>query len=285
MFCYPVVRPALRLPRLDPCWSTTTTSPSRRDGDAFAADLTDGWVVGGGVNGGYLLAVIGHALAQVAPASRTRSRSAPTTCRPRRPARRRCTRASCATGGSVATLAADLRQDDADRITVLATYGDLARLPDDVRTTAAPPDLPPLEECVSNSDAPEEVRRMAPLMERFEMRFDPRHVGWAVGQPSGNGELQAWFRLADEREPDPISLLTVVDALPPVTFELGMMGWAPTLELTAHVRARPAPGWLRVRHATRNIAGGMFEEDCEVWDSADRLVAQSRQLARLPRSR
>ncbi len=51
-----------------------------------------------------------------------------------------------------------------------------------------------------------------------------------------------------------------------------------------HVRAAPAPGWLRVRHATRNVAGGMLEEDAEVWDSAGRLVAQSRQLARLPRS-
>ena len=50
-----------------------------------------------------------------------------------------------------------------------------------------------------------------------------------------------------------------------------------------HVRARPAPGWLRLRHATRNMAGGMFEEDFEVWDSADRLVAQSRQLARTAR--
>jgi len=50
-----------------------------------------------------------------------------------------------------------------------------------------------------------------------------------------------------------------------------------------HVRARPAPGWLKVRHETRNLAGGMFEEDCEVWDSAGRLVAQSRQLARQPR--
>ena len=67
--------------------------------------------------------------------------------------------------------------------------------------------------------------------------------------------------------------------LPPVTFDLGMPGWAPTLELTAHVRAHPAPGWLKVRHATRNMAGGMFEEDCEIWDSAGRLVAQSRQLA------
>jgi hypothetical protein len=75
----------------------------------------------------------------------------------------------------------------------------------------------------------------------------------------------------------------VVDGLPPVTFDLGLFGWAPTLELSVHVRARPAPGWLRVRHETRNLAGGMFEEDCQVWDAADRLVAQSRQLAHLPR--
>jgi hypothetical protein len=75
----------------------------------------------------------------------------------------------------------------------------------------------------------------------------------------------------------------VCDALPPVTFDLGLFGWAPTIELTVHVRAVPAPGWLQVRHATRNLAGGLFEEDCEVWDEAGRLVAQSRQLARTPR--
>jgi len=40
---------------------------------------------------------------------------------------------------------------------------------------------------------------------------------------------------------------------------------------------------LIVRHATRNISGGQFEEDCEVWDATGRLVAQSRQLALLPR--
>jgi hypothetical protein len=64
---------------------------------------------------------------------------------------------------------------------------------------------------------------------------------------------------------------------------MGLEGWAPTLELTAHVRAKPAPGWLRVRVSTRNFAGGLLEEDAEVWDSRGRLVAQSRQLARAPK--
>ncbi len=186
-------------------------------------------------------------------------------------------------GGSVATVAADLVQDGQPRITALATYGDLGTLPDDVGTTAVEPVLPPPDECVPNTMAPQEVLDSAPLLGRFDMRFDPACVGWAVGEPSGNGMIQTWFRLADGREPDPIELLLAVDAMPPVTFDLGRMGWAPTLELTAHVRARPAPGWLKLRHATRNMAGGMFEEDCEVWDSAGRLVAQGRQLARQPR--
>ena len=71
--------------------------------------------------------------------------------------------------------------------------------------------------------------------------------------------------------------------LPPVTFGLELPGWAPTLELTCHIRHKPAPGWLKVTHFSRNLSGGMFEEDCEVWDSAGRLVAQSRQLALVPR--
>ena len=76
-----------------------------------------------------------------------------------------------------------------------------------------------------------------------------------------------------------MELLTVVDAFPPVALDYGITGWAPTLELTAHVRAVPAPGWLQVELTSRNVAGGLMEEDCRVWDSTGRLVAQSRQLA------
>ena len=177
------------------------------------------------------------------------------------------------------------------RISALATYGDLDAAHDATTDAAAAalhlalpvPDLPPREECVLSSDAPEEIKKMAPLLDRFGTRLDPATAMWAVGKPSRKGVIQGWFELADHRPLDPIALLLVVDALPPVTFDLGMPGWAPTLELTAHVRAKPAPGWAAVRHYTRTVAGGMFEEDCEVWDSTGRLVAQSRQLALQPR--
>lgn len=254
--------------------------------DVFSAQLDAGWTVGGGVNGGYLLAVVGNAVRAGladAPAPRpdpvafsahfvSASRPGAAVVRTR----------LIRSGGTTTTVAAELVQGDQVRLAALATYGDLGEASDDVARTAQPPQLPPVEQCVPAGAAPPEVRAMAPLLERLDLRLDPGSVGWAVGQPSGRGLLQGWFRLPD-REPDTLSLLTVVDALPPVTFDLGRPGWAPTIELSAHVRAVPSPGWLRVRHLTTNVAGGLFEEDCDVWDSAGRLVAQSRQLARLPR--
>ena len=133
-------------------------------------------------------------------------------------------------------------------------------------------------------DAPPTSLQRAAFLDRLDLRLDPACAGFAIGRPSGRGVIQGWLKLADSRHPDPVMLLLAADALPPATFDLGLYGWAPTLELTVHVRASPAPGWLRIRHATRNFAGGLFEEDAEVWDSAGRLVAQSRQLARAPRA-
>lgn len=246
-------------------------------------ELDGGWSVGGALNGGYLMMVVGQVVRDLLPAHPDPVAVSTYFLSAARPGPATVTTRVVRAGGSTTTVAVDLCQDDQVRLTLLATYADLSLLPDDVRTTAAPFDIPPVEECVSGALAPPEVRAMAPLMDRFEMRFDPRHVGWAVGEPSGVGELAAWFRLPEQPHADALTLLLAVDALPPVTFELGMPGWAPTMELTVHLRARPAPGWLRVRHRTSNMAGGMFEEDCEVWDSAGRLVAQSRQLARAPR--
>ncbi|MDN0199575.1 thioesterase family protein [Streptomyces sp. S.PNR 29] len=261
------------------------TAVTLREPGVYEADLSAGWTVFGAVNGGYLLAVLGRALADALPHPDpftvsahylTASRPGPAVVRTD----------VVRTGRTLSTGQASLFQYDeqgreVERIRVLASYGDLDTLPADVRTTAEPPAIPPMEQCFGPEDAPAPTSGGEPIADRLMLRLDPSTLGWALGKPSGRGEMRSWFGLADGRDADPFSLLLAVDALPPTAFELGLTGWVPTVELTVHIRCRPAPGPVRVSIATRNLAGGFLEEDAEVWDSAGRLVAQSRQLARV----
>jgi hypothetical protein len=256
-----------------------------REPGVYDIDLSAGWTIINAVNGGYLLAVLGRALADALPHSDpftisahylTASQPGPAVVRTD----------VVRTGRTLSTGQASLFQYDdegreIERIRVLASYGDLDTLPDDVRTTARPPAIPPIDQCFGPQDAPAPVPGSSAIADRLFLKLDPSTLGWALGAPSGKGEMRAWFGLADGRDADPLSLLLAVDALPPTAFEIGLSGWVPTVELTVHVRSRPAPGPLRVSITTRNLAGGFLEEDAEVWDSADRLVAQSRQLARV----
>jgi acyl-coenzyme A thioesterase PaaI-like protein len=273
------------------------TAVREREGapSVYDAVLDGGWRIGGGINGGLLLALVGNALsAELGKADHHgTSHTDPFALSAYylsagRPGPAEIRTETVRRGRTVSTGAATLLQTAEDgtaveRLRVLATYGDLSTAEGDVRTTATPPELPPLDQCLGTDLAPRSFLAQADLLERLDLRLDPACVGWALGRPSGVGRIQGWLRLADGREPDPLMLLLAVDALPPVTFDLGLFGWTPTLELTAHVRARPVPGWLRVVHSTRNLAGGFLEEDAEVWDESGRLVAQSRQLALVPR--
>ncbi|MEV6736915.1 thioesterase family protein [Streptomyces sp. NPDC051104] len=261
------------------------TAVTRREPGVYDIDLSAGWTIINAVNGGYLLAVLGRALADALPHPDpftvsahylTASQPGPAVVRTD----------VVRTGRTLSTGQASLFQYDEDgheveRIRVLASYGDLDTLPDDVRTSARPPAMPPLDQCFGPQDAPAPVPGSSAITDRLMLKLDPATLGWALGAPSGKGEMRAWFGLADGRDADPLSLLLAVDALPPTAFELGISGWVPTIELTVHVRSRPAPGPLRVSITTRNLAGGFLEEDAEVWDANDRLVAQSRQLARV----
>ncbi|GAA3491937.1 thioesterase family protein [Streptomyces cremeus] len=264
------------------------TAVVRREPGVYDAELSAGWTIMNAVNGGYLLAVIGRALADALPHPDPFTVSAhyftPSTPGPAVVRTEAVRSGRTLSSGQASLLQRDAEGNEVERIRVLASYGDLDALSEDVRTTAKPPAIPPQEHCFGTSDGPApEIPGSNAITERLDLRLDPATVGWAVGAPSGKGEMRAWFGLADGRDADPLSLLLAVDALPPTSFELGLKGWTPTVELTCHVRSRPAPGPLRVSVVTRNLAGGFLEEDAEVWDSADRLVAQSRQLARAPR--
>ncbi|KUL37096.1 TesB-like acyl-CoA thioesterase 3 [Streptomyces sp. NRRL F-4489] len=276
--------------------SADTAAPSEFDRDTavirrapgvYDTHLSAGWTIFNAVNGGYLLALMGRALGDALPHPDPLTVTAHyLTASVPGPAVIRTERVRAGRTLSTGTASLVQRAEDGtetERLRVLATYGDLSALPDDVRTTAKPPALPPYEHCLGSDSAPGDAPALSgstAIAGRLDLRLDPATVGWAVGAPSGRGEMRGWFGLADGRDPDPLSLLLTVDALPPTAFEMGLTGWVPTVELTVHIRHRPAPGPLRVAITTRNLAGGFLEEDAEVWDSADRLVAQSRQLAR-----
>jgi acyl-CoA thioesterase len=117
-----------------------------------------------------------------------------------------------------------------------------------------------------------------------ELRLHPEDGAFTRGQPSGQPRMRGWFRLRDDEPIDTVALLCAADAFPPTVFNTDLpVAWTPTVELTTHVRARPVAGWLRCRFVTHFVSGGFLEEDGEIWDGSGRLVAQSRQLALVPR--
>jgi acyl-CoA thioesterase len=252
------------------------------DGRGYGATIDPGWTIGGRPNGGYLLAIATRAaLAEAAhpdPFAISTHFLAPPAAGPATVAVERLR-----AGRTVSVLRARLEQEDGACLEALVTAGKLDTAEPHWRA-GSPPELPPPDQCVQGTpEGPGGVR--VSILEHLDVRIDPATSGWAVGKPSGRLEIRGWVRFHDGRPPDPLALLQVVDALPPVSFELGIMAWAPTIELTAYVRRPPAPGWLACVVSGRLLQGGWFDEETEVWDEQGALVAQSRQLAgaRAPR--
>lgn len=163
----------------------------------YAATLDAGWYVGGGLNGGYVIAVVGNAvrdelddLGHPDPYTMTgyylsASRPGPAEVRVE------VLRAGRGTSTVRATLAQPEEGADGlvDRVAVLATYGDLGRVSGEVRTTARPPELPPVEDCLLSSEvAPPEFKEFVPMLDRYRMWLDPACAGWLRGKPGGNIE-------------------------------------------------------------------------------------------------
>ena len=245
----------------------------------YRAEIHDGWDIGGNANGGYVLALTARAMADAAgrpPLTVTAHYLAPAPAGPCEivvePVR---------AGRRLATYTASLVQRDRELLRVLGTFGRPADSPVR-RLDGAPPALPAYELCPVGGDPADP--QLPGLSAQLAVRLRPGDDGFRTGDPTGRAEIAGWFAFATEEPIDEIGLLLAADAMAPAVFNIDAnVGWVPTVELTVHVRARPAPGPLRCLFRTRFIAGGMLEEDGEIWDATDTLVAQSRQLALTPR--
>lgn len=251
-----------------------TAADKLADG-VYQATVTDRWAaLTGNANGGYLVALalrtLGEGIAHPDPVS-----VATFFQRPGVPGPAEVHTEIVREGRRLSTGEARLYQQGKEVVRTLAHFGDLRASSGPEHTLTTGPQLPAPDQCLDPL-AGLSMDGMS-IVEQIEYRTAER-VGFMYGSPSGVPRAEFWIRLRSGRAPDLLSLAFLVDAAAPVVMELGESS-APTLELTTHLRARPAPGWLACRVETRHVTGGFHEEDFEIWDSTGALVAQSRQLA------
>ncbi len=241
----------------------------------FKGHICGDWNIDTNPNGGYLVSVVMSALSQSLPHPDPLSVTTHY-LRPGIPGEPcEVSVEVVRTGRTLSTARATLRQQGKERIEVLTAFGDLSQavgVPHQLSMTA--PEIPPPEACVERNG---DIQGIAlPITERLDVFLHPDQ---AVPGKAQKAEINGWIRLKDGTPPDTRSLLLFVDAFPPSVFPLlGVVGWVPTVELTVHVRKRPAPGWIQGRFRTDDLEGGRMIETAALWDSEGSLVAQARQI-------
>lgn len=269
--------PPVRIVPAVPTEFEAATAVRPRPDGGYDAEIADGWDIGGNANGGYVIALAARAMADAAgrpPLSVTAHYLAPG-----KPGPVVIDVDVIRAGRRTATVAARVRSGGTEILALLGTFAE-QEPGGPAMIAGTPPELPPIEECVAAAP---------PVASGFHHKIRssirPADAGFREGRPSGAAEVEGWFELLDSDLVDVFGLLMATDAFAPVVFNSGVfpVGWSPTLELTVHVRGEAAPGPLRCRFFSRFLADGMFDESGEIWDSAGRLVAHSRQLALVPR--
>ncbi len=184
-------------------------------------------------------------------------------------------------GRRVSLIDVELNQGDRTAVRVAVTLGDPEHhvpplLSVNPVVPLMTPEPPPGLEPIGPGHPMEDIVHLArgcdirPSLTTFTPRTD-----------GGPPIIEYWVRPKGVA-PDVLFALLCGDVSAPVTFGVNRMGWAPTVQLTAYLRALPADGWLRVLCTTVQIGQDWFDEDHIVVDCEGHIVVQSRQLAMVP---
>lgn len=260
--------------------SATAIVPS---GGSWRGEVESGWDIFGNTNGGYLMAMTARAMSGAAGGRTPVTMTAHFT-RPVRPGPVVVATEVVKEGRTFTTVRAVLTTGEGTHLAALGTLAAAeARGGEVTLVDSTLPDLPPPHECVRLQPA-EDAPLPPPMMGKVEVWIHPEDADSLLGRGEGTPRIRGWFRPLDGETIDSFALLVAADAFPPAVFNAHLpLAWTPTLEMTTHVRADGASGWLRCQFTTRFVTGGYLEEDGELWDEQGRLVAQSRQLALVPR--
>jgi acyl-coenzyme A thioesterase PaaI-like protein len=259
---------------------STATAVVPREGVAgiFDVDLDTQWSAAGKLHGGYLLAILGRAAAALPTGHPHLAAISGCFVQSPEPGPAEVTAEVLRVGRATAQVRVRLSQAGLPRVEALITQGRLDDS-DPWWSGLEPVSLPPLSECPRSSpEAPGGAFRI-PMLEVVEQYLDPAVSGFKVGAPTGKGRYAGWLRLADGTDWDPLSLVMALDALPPLGYDIGAPGWAPTLQFNVYVRRLPAPGPIRVSTSAHEAGSDRIDASTFAWDSKGRLVAQGSQLA------
>lgn len=182
------------------------------------------------------------------------------------------------TGRTTSVARGSLAIDDRRRLTVMAAFGELVPHEAPGSSIELPaPAVPRPEDCVDRRHLDQGVE--LPILDRLDVRIHPDCV---TPDASRSAVMEGWIRFSDGADPTTIALPLFSDAFPPSLFSrFGRIGWVPSVELTVHVRRRPASGWVQARFECDDLIDGRMIETGSLWDSAGQLVARSRQLGLL----
>jgi acyl-coenzyme A thioesterase PaaI-like protein len=186
-------------------------------------------------------------------------------------------------GRRISVVDVELSQGDRTAVHAVVTLGEPEHL------------VPPLLSAnpvvgLMDPEPPDDVAPIGPghqlaglvhLAEGCDVRPLVSTLGPTDGRPP---VIQMWVRPRG-LAPDVLFALMCGDVSAPVTFAVGRTGWAPTVQLTAYLRALPTDGWLRVVCTCMQIGQDWFDEDHTVVDCEGRIVVQARQLAMVPPAR
>ncbi|MBP7584864.1 MAG: thioesterase family protein [Spirochaetes bacterium] len=244
----------------------------------FEAEVYANWSVNDNPNGGYLMAILAHAMTE-----HSDKRSTPivtanyiSRCVPGK-AEVRLEEVSRSTQFN--RYDARLIQDGKEKIRALGTFTVEKPECTDNRYETGAPDLVPVESCVRIPELPKYT-----LFHNLDMRLDPSCAGWLQGKTADKSEQKGWVKFRDGGRYDLLSLFLMADCIPPAIFvSQGPAAWVPTIELSTNIRNMPRTEWLRFCLRTRFVTCGLLEADGEVWDDEGNLVSISRQIAQYRR--
>ncbi|RZS44584.1 acyl-coenzyme A thioesterase PaaI-like protein [Herbihabitans rhizosphaerae] len=245
----------------------------------YTVELPGEWTVGGKPHGGFLSALLAKAAVDVRPGDGPRPLEplavSAQFLRPPGIGPALLRTEVRKTGRRVTVVSVHLEQRGRTCVEAMVTTGHLPR--DRAAWTDLPNQPPePPGNAVELATLPSaNVVRIATAC---DVRLDPHGAGFLHGQIGDPLRLRLWVRPHGE-QPEPLFALVAGDIAMPVTFNLGRLGWSPTVQMTSLVRSRPSPGWLRVQVDCRAVHGMWFDADATVVDSTGRLVCQARQLA------